>query len=514
MGENERMSQNPPPVGTVYLIGAGPGDSGLLTLRGADLLSRCDVVLFDGLSNREMLRHAPSARHICVGKHGQSRIWKQHEIIAEMLSLAQSGLTVARLKGGDPAVFARTAEEVDALKEAQIPFEIVPGITAALAAGSYAGIPITHRKHASAVAFVTGHEEPGKESSALDWEALARFPGTLVVYMGVTTAAVWTRALMQAGKPADTPAALVRRCSYGDQRTIHCTLGEIANELTPPSKLRPPVIAIIGAVADLGVTADWISQRPLLGQTVLVTRPVRQANSLVDLLREQGASVLCQPAIEIGPPDDWCDVDEAIDSLSQYEVVVFCSKNGVDFFLDRLLQRGGDLRSFASCKLAVVGSQTAKALERFHLRADIVPADFQAEALAGELQQQAAGKKILILRASRGSTVLRDQLADVADVTEVVAYQNTDVQQADAEITKSLTDSQIDWVTVTSSASAESLHNLFNDSLGNARIASLSPVTSATLTDLGYDVSAQANPYTMNSLVQAIIQATQETAHP
>ena len=195
--------------GRVFLIGAGPGDPGLLTLRGCELLGRADVVLYDGLSNAELLRHAPNAEHICVGKHGSSPIWRQSEIIDEMLRHARAGKTVARLKGGDPAVFARTAEEVAALQEAQIPLEVVPGITAALAAGSYAGIPVTHRGLASAVAMVTGHEEPGKAESALDWDALARFPGTLVIYMGVTTASTWTRALLNAGKSPYTPAAII-----------------------------------------------------------------------------------------------------------------------------------------------------------------------------------------------------------------------------------------------------------------------------------------------------------------
>ncbi len=272
--------------GQVFLIGAGPGHPGLLTLRGAELLGRSDVVLYDGLSNADLLRHAPSAEHICVGKHGQSRIWRQDEIIAEILRHAQAGKSVARLKGGDPAVFARTAEEVEALREAGVPFEIVPGITAALAAGSYAGIPITHRGLASAVALVTGHEEPEKPESALDWGALARFPGTLVIYMGVTTAQTWTHALLEAGKPADTPAAIVRRCSLPDQQTIRCRLDEVAEHLTPATKFRPPVIVILGPVTELAETMSWVQHRPLQGQTILVTRPADQAAALADPLRD------------------------------------------------------------------------------------------------------------------------------------------------------------------------------------------------------------------------------------
>ena len=288
-----------PMKGPVYLIGAGPGDPGLLTLRGAQLLAKADVVLYDGLSNTDLLRHAPSADHISVGKHGQTRIWRQEEIIDEILRHAEAGKSVARLKGGDPAVFARTAEEVAALKKAEISFEIVPGITAALAASSFAGIPVTHRGLASAVALVTGHEEPGKKESALDWQALARFPGTLVIYMGVTTAEAWTQALLDAGKAPETPTARIRRCSLPDQQSIRCRLDEVADRLTPAIKFRPPVIVIIGPVTELAESMDWISKRPLFGQTILVTRPADQASALAGPLRDLGATVLLLSLIHI-----------------------------------------------------------------------------------------------------------------------------------------------------------------------------------------------------------------------
>jgi uroporphyrinogen III methyltransferase/synthase len=493
-------------TGHVYLIGAGPGDPGLLTLRGAELLRRSDVVLYDGLSNAELLRHAAGAEHICVGKHGQSRIWRQDEIIAEMLAHARAGRHVARLKGGDPAVFARTAEEVEALRAAEIPYEVVPGITAALAAGSFAGIPITHRKLASAVALITGHEEPGKDRSSLDWDALARFPGTLVIYMGVTTAEVWTRALLEGGKDPDTPAAIIRRCSHHDQQTVHCTLRQIAQQLTPASKLRPPVIVILGKVTELAATMNWIERRPLFGQTVLITRPVGQADALADVLRDHGATILRQPAIQIGPPEDWRAVDIAIESLLQFDTVIFCSRNGVDYFLARLTETKHDIRDFGSAHIAVVGSQTAAALAKFGLRADSVPPDFRAASLAAELAPTAASKRILIVRASRGSDVLATALTDAgADVTEVVAYQHQDVEQAEPEIRRLVEAGKIDWITVASSATATSLHRLFGAALQQARIASLSPVTTQTLQDLGLQVSAEATTYTMQGLVEAIV---------
>jgi uroporphyrinogen III methyltransferase/synthase len=494
--------------GIVYLIGAGPGDPGLLTLRGAELLGQSDVVLYDGLSNADLLRHAPAAQHICVGKHGQQRIWRQDEIVAEMLSHAQKGLRVSRLKGGDPAVFARTAEEVDALREADVPFEIVPGITAALAAGSYAGIPVTHRKLASAVALVTGHEEPGKSESALDWDALARFPGTLVIYMGVTTAESWTQSLITAGKSPETPVALVRRCSHNDQQTVHCKLSEVADYLTPARKFRPPVIAIIGPVTELADSMSWAEHRPLFGQTVLVTRPAEQAEALARPLRDLGANVLLQPAIAIGPPDDWVSVDAAIAELNACEILIFCSRNGVRYFLDRMLDRIGDIRHLTTPDIAVVGSQTAETLKEYFLTADIVPESYSADSLAKLLAPGVDGMKVTIIRASRGNNTLASSLkAAGADVTQVVAYNNVDTIEADPKISEALSNGQIDWVTVTSGATAENLHKLFGDQLKAAKLASLSPITSQTLADLGYTVDAEADPFTMDALIKAIRKA-------
>lgn len=495
-------------TGRVYLIGAGPGDPGLLTLRGAELLARADVVLYDGLSNVKILSHAATAEHICVGKHGQSRIWKQDEIIVEMLRHARAGATVARLKGGDPAVFARTAEEAEALRDAGIPFEIVPGITAALAAGSYAGIPITHRRYASAVALVTGHEEPGKAESALDWEALARFPGTLVVYMGVTTASVWTSALIAAGKPSTTPVAILRRCSLADQQTIHCQLDQVADRLTPASKLRPPVIVIIGEVTQLAESMAWFESRPLFGQAVLVTRSDQQASELAEPLQELGATVWEAPAIEIGEPEDWSSVDSLIESLASYDYLVFSSRNGVRYFLDRLLALEYDLRKLAPVKIAVVGKRTAEAVTQYHLHADVAPSDYSAASLAELLLPIAGGKRFALLRASRGPDTLAEALHHAgALVEQIVTYSHRDVTQANAEITEKMNRGEINWVTVTSNAIAGALISLYGQALHQTRLASLSPGITKTLKDAGFATSAEACEATMASLIDAIHQA-------
>ena len=493
----------------VFLIGAGPGDPGLLTLRGAELLGRADVVLYDGLSNDSLLDHAADAEKICVGKHGQTRIWTQDEICEEIIRHVRDGKTVARLKGGDPAVFARTAEEIEAVRAAGIPFEVVPGITAALAAGSFAGIPITHRQLASAVALVTGHEEPGKSESALDWDALAKFPGTLVIYMGVTTAPQWTRALIDAGKDPATPVALVRRCSHPDQQTVHCRLDEVADRLTPASRFRPPVVVIIGEVTKLAPSMSWFDRRPLFGQTVLVTRPIEQADELGSLLSELGATVVTQPVIKISPPKDWSDVDDAIANLSDFGTIVFSSVNGVRYFFDRLFALGLDVRKLAGLRIAAVGSKTSAAIESYHLRCDVVPEDFRADSLPTELLPTAKGYRFLLIRASRGRDTLRESLVRAGGmVREVIAYRHEDVTSVDPHVVELLCQGKFDWVTATSSQSARNLVTLFGDALKETRIATLSPVTSAIVRELGFEVAVEAEPYTMQSLANAIAHFT------
>jgi uroporphyrinogen III methyltransferase/synthase len=497
----------------VFLVGAGPGDPGLLTLRGAEVLKTADVILYDGLCNPDLLAHASSsAQQICVGKHGQARIWRQDEINAEIVRHASLGRKVVRLKGGDPAVFARTAEEVEAVTNAGLAFEIVPGITAALAAGSYAGIPITHRGIASAVALVTGHEEPDKPESALDWDALARFPGTLVVYMGVTTVESWTSALLQAGKRPDTPSAILRRCSLPDQQTLLCRLDEVADRLTPAHRFRPPVIVIIGAVAQLHSTMSWFDRRPLFGQRILVTRPEDQADELTHPLRRLGADVLQQPAITIRATSHPEPLDHALNQLSDFDLIAFSSRNGVRYFCERLLANGADLRSLAHLRIAAVGAKTAERLAEFHLRADIIPADFRATALLEMLAPFASGLRILLPKASRGSTTLADGLRGLgASVHEVVCYDHRDVEQPEPANLLAMQQARIAWTTVTSNAIAHSLVALFGSSLQQTQLVSLSPQISRTLTELGFPPAAEATNATMESMLEAIVLASVPT---
>jgi uroporphyrinogen III methyltransferase/synthase len=499
-------------AGRVLLIGAGPGDPGYITLRGVDYLAAADVVLYDYLVNPAILRHAAKdAELICLGHHGHTRIWSQEEVNAALVRLAGEGKTVVRLKSGDPTIFARAADELDALTAANIPFEIVPGVTAAVAAGSCAGIPLTHRDCASAVALITGHEDGGKEETALDYAALARFPGTLVFYMGVTTVQHWTTALIAAGKPAATPAAIVRRCSFTDQQTILCRLDEVAQRMTNPEKIRPPVIVIVGEVTTHAAAYSWFEKRPLFGQRIVVTRPARQCEALAEPLRTLGAEVLMQPAIRIEPPEDWSAVDAALARLSEFDWLVFSSSNGVRMLLDRLLASGRDLRALGNIMLAAIGPGTSEELAKYRLVADLVPEEgFRAETLAASLRERsgagAGGQaRFLLARASRGREVLAEELQKVGDVEQVVMYRSTDVTKPDGHVVELLSQGKIDWITVTSSAIARSLAKMFGDHLRTTKLASISPITTTTLRELGYQAAAEATEYTMPGVVQAIL---------
>ncbi|TWT35833.1 Uroporphyrinogen-III C-methyltransferase [Posidoniimonas corsicana] len=498
---------NPQP-GKVYLIGAGPGDPDLLTVRGRDRLARADVVLYDYLAGPRVLEWTrPGAELYCLGRHGQGKLWKQPDINAKMVEAALAGRTVARLKGGDPSVFGRMAEELDALTAAGLEFEIVPGITAAAASGAYAGVTITDRDQASCVTFMTGHEQPEKQEETLDYAALARLPGTLVVYMGVTTAQQWSSRLLEHGKPADTPVLLVRRCSLPDQQAFECRLDEVATVLAP-GKVRPPVVAIVGPVARRGEAMEWFSGRPLFGQTVLVTRPRHQAGEMVDRLRELGAEVLQQPAIKIGPAPDPAALEDAAARCGEFDWIAFSSSNGVNNFLEAVYATGADARRLGGVRLAAIGPATAMALADHRLRADLCPEEYRAEALADAMAPQCQGKRVLLVRASRGREVLAEQLSAAgAEVQQVVAYESSDVTTPDADIAEALAAGRVQWTTVTSSAIARSLVGLYGDQLSGTSLVAISPLTAGVLEELGRPADVVAREYTAEGVIAAILQA-------
>jgi uroporphyrinogen III methyltransferase/synthase len=502
------MSANTTEPGKVFLVGAGPGDPKLITLRGVECLHRADLVLYDYLVNPAILRHAKAtAELLCLGHHGTQRCLPQEQINTRMVEAAQAGRVVVRLKGGDPDVFGRSAEEMEALRAAGIAYETVPGVTAALAAAGYAGIPMTHGDHSSALALVTGQERRSKKNSRLDYQALADFPGTLVLYMGVTSAGEWSEALVRRGKPAATPVMIVRRCTWPDQRTIRCTLGSLAATIAE-QRIRPPAVIVVGEVVSLAPETSWFTRRPLFGCRVLVTRPRDQALELVEPLEELGAEVLVQPVIQIFPPNDWSRVDAALNDLDRFDWLVFSSSNGVRYFLERLCEKKGDLRGLGRIRLAAIGPGTAEELARHRLKADLVPDEYRAEALADALAGEAAGRRILLARASRGREVLAERLSAAGAIVEqVVVYRSVDVETAEPPVAELLGSKRVQWVTVSSSTIARSLVRLFGEGLRQTKLASISPVTSATLRELGYEPAAEARHYTMAGLVEAILDA-------
>lgn len=494
--------------GRVYLVGAGPGDPALITLRGAQCLQVADVVLYDYLASPLLLAWVPlQAERICLGRHGRGRLFSQAEINEALIRHALAGRTVVRLKGGDPMLFARGGEELSALEAAGVAYEIVPGITAAQAASSHAGISLTSRDDASCVAFVTGQESHDKPQAltTIDYAALARFPGTLVFYMGVTTAPLWSQALITQGKPADTPVVIARRCAWPDQQTIETTLGALAH-VVPAQNVRPPAVIIVGDVARARTGVTWFTSRPLFGRTVLVTRPEHQAGGMVAELRAAGANVVFQPAIEIREPADWSPVDAVIERLADFQWLVFSSANGVDYFLRRLLAQGRDARSLGNVRLAAIGPATTAALGSYFLTADLQPASYCAEQLAASLAPNVGGKRCLLLRASRGREVLAESLATTgALVEQVIVYESRDVEQPELDVTEALRSGRIDWTTVTSPAIARSLVRLFGNALRQTRLAAISPLTADTLASLGYPAAAVAGDYTSHGLVEAIL---------
>jgi uroporphyrinogen III methyltransferase/synthase len=500
-------------VGTVYLVGAGPGDPGLLTRRGEALLATADVVVYDHLASSRLLELArPEALRICAGKSVGHCTMTQDGIHEVLIEHARAGRSVVRLKGGDPLVFGRGAEEASALRAAGVPFEIIPGVTAGVGATSYAGIPVTHRGIASAVAFVTGHTDPEavETGGRLDWSALARFPGTLVVYMGVTHLGSICRTLIREGKPADTPAAVVETGTLPAQRTHVATLEQMPR-LGREKGVRPPALLIVGEVVGQRDQLAWYERLPLFGKRIVITRPEGEGPQSAAILEAMGAEVLLAPTVEIRPISDPGPLDAAIGRLEDFDWLVFTSANGVRFFLRRLEELGRDLRALGRVRLAAIGPTTAEALAGYHLRADLVPDSYRSEALAAALGDRAAGAQILLARADRGRTLLRDELGHMADVTQVPVYHNADAIDLPESVVERIAAGTVDWITVTSSAIARRLHALLPEPArrrigGPVRLASLSPVTTQTAAELGWDVAVEARKYTWEGLVNSLVE--------
>ena len=499
-------------TGHVYLVGAGPGDPGLLTLKGKSCIEKADVLVYDYLAASHFLAYArEGAELIYVGKKGGDHTLKQHEINHLLVEKAGQGLTVTRLKGGDPFIFGRGGEEVEELVEAGIPFEIVPGVTSAVAAPAYAGIPLTHRKYTSTLAFITGHEDPEKISSRIDWRALATGIGTLVFFMGVKNLPRIVEQLTRHGMPSETLIALVRWGTTTRQQTVTGTLGNIVEKVTAAG-LKAPAIIVVGDVVELRETMQWFENKPLMGKRIVVTRAREQASDLLQLLNDAGADCLECPTIQIAPPNDWKPLDRAIKGLVDYHWLVFTSVNGVGFFFKRLFELGLDVRALHHVKTACIGPATEKRLKDFGLTCDILPESYRAESVVEAfMRQQIKGKKILLPRAAEARPILPEELSRMgATVDEVPAYVTRIAEDNTATLLDRLANQHIDCLTFTSSSTVRNFKKLipeeaFEKLMAPVTVACIGPITADTARDLGFDVHLVADTYTIPGLVDALI---------
>jgi uroporphyrinogen III methyltransferase/synthase len=498
--------------GKVYLVGAGPGDPGLLTLRGKECLEQADVVFYDYLANPTLLAHAKDrAERVYVGRRGKGKYPEQETINRLLIERANTGQTVVRLKGGDPFVFGRGGEEAEALASAGIEFEVVPGVTAAIAAPAYAGIPVTHRTLASTLTIVTGHEDPAKPSTALDWSRLATNQGTVVFLMGMKNLSTIAATLMTEGRPGTTPVAIIRWGTKVSQQTVVGTLADIAGK-ADAAQMEPPTVIVVGEVVRLRPKLNWFERRPLFGKRVLMTRAKEQAGELAVRLTAYGAEPVEAPTIKIIAPLDWKPVDQAISEIRTYNWIIFTSVNGVSRFMTRLMARGLDSRCLAGRRLCCIGPRTAQELEKFGVRADVVPADYQAEGVLAALNRQdLKALRILIPRAEVARELLPDELrAAGAHVDVVPVYRTLTPDRDSGEWLQELMDHRIHVVTFTSSSTVRNFVAMLGGEeavkplLQSATIACIGPITAKTAEEYGLTVSIMPSENTIPALADAI----------
>jgi len=498
--------------GKAYLVGAGPGDPDLITVKGMECLRMADVIIYDHLASSKLLKHARrDAETLYVGKEQGAHTLPQDQMNELIVQKAMEGHTVVRLKGGHPFIFGRGGEEAEALAKAGVSFEIVPGITSAIAAPSYAGIPLTDRRYTASVGIVTGHEDPTKPHSTVDWSKLATGVGTLVILMGMKNLPKIAEKLIVAGRDPKTPVALVRWGTTPKQTTLVGTLETIVAK-AQAAKLTPPVAIVVGEVVRLRDTLNWFEKKPLFGKTVVVTRTREQASDLVSNLSALGAECLEFPTIRVVPPQDWAPLDSAIDRIDTYDWLVLTSVNGVSFFFDRLYESGQDVRALKDIRTATIGPATAKRLRDFGLNSDIVPQTFRAESIIEAFKDEDMGaKRVLLPRAKEARPILPVEVRKMgATVDEVPAYQTELVRDNVDELIGLLEKGAIDIVTFTSSSTVRNFKaglppERFEPLMGGVRTASIGPITSDTARELGFNVDMEATEYTIPGLCQAIL---------
>lgn len=495
--------------GEVYLIGAGPGDPGLLTLKGRECLARADVVVYDALIHPAILDFAkPSAPLLYVGKRGKHHAMEQSQINELLAAQARKGRGVARLKGGDPFLFGRGGEEAVYLAERRIPFEIVPGVSSASGVAGYAGIPLTDRRLGSMVTMVTGHEVEDKKRAGVEWSRISR-QGTLVIFMGVDQLEAITQRLIRLNWDEALPAAAVRWGSLPYQQVVEGTLGTIAAQARQ-ADLRPPALIIIGRVVELRKKLRWFETKPLFGKRLVITRAAEQAPEFARLLQDAGAETIAFPAIQILPPKTWAIADQAIREIARYDWILFTSANGVSSFMSRLRALGGDVRDLKGVRLGAIGPKTSARLQALGLRVDVFPSEYRAEALAeaiGEVQNA----QVLLARAEEARDVLPKTLeARGARVAIAPVYRTLKARRVSAGLKQRLLDGEIDGVAFTSSSTVDGFMRRFSARerrriFDRAKAAVIGPITAATLRGYGVRPAIRAKRYTIDALARAII---------
>ncbi len=495
-----------PAEGICYLVGAGPGDPGLLTLRGCECLRRADVVIYDYLSNPELLRFAPeSAERIYAGKIAGQHAIHQEETNGMLIKFTRAGKCVVRLKGGDPFLFGRGGEEAVALAAAGLRFEVVPGVTSAIGGLAYAGIPVTHRTSNSMLTIFTGHEGPGKDTSSIDYKAIASAPGTKVMLMGLKNLATVTRELTCAGMSESTPAALVSNASMGRQQTIVGTLGTLA-ELAKANESGTPAMAIFGEVVNLRGSLNWFENRPLFGRRIAVTRSRTQVSGLLEALRELGADAYELPTIRIEPPREKTAFVEALADVRSYDWIVFTSPNGVEAFFNAFYTAYEDARELGGARLAVIGGGTAKKVREYRFGIDLIPKEFVAESLLKEFKKlNVEHLRILLPRAAGARELLASELENLGAIVDDVPVYETVPERVDvAGGMRRFREEGADMISFTSGSTAINFMKLGLPMPEGIKTASIGPVTSGELRKLGLPVDLEAPQHDIPSLVEAI----------
>jgi len=499
--------------GMVYLVGAGPGDAGLLTLRGAELLQRAEVVIYDALANPELLRLAPATAELI--SRGKNMELPQAEITAAIIAKAKEGKIVVRLKGGDPFIFGRGGEEAEALEAENIPFEIVPGVSSITAVPNYAGIPLTHREHCSSFTVFTGHSDSADAATALRYEQIAKIPGTKVVLMGTEQLSDWTKSLITHGMSPETPIAVVHRGTTGRQKSVAGTLANIAS-LVAKEKITPPALTIIGDVVKLRPKLNWFENLPLFGKKVVVTRRTGQAGKFAKQLADLGADVLEVPTIKITEPQERMAIVDALLEINSYDWLIFTSANGVTAFFDMFFKRFQDLREIGGARIAAVGPKTAEKLRELHLQVDLMPEEYVGTKIVAAFKkyQDIENVKMCLFRAEVANRELPDALMEEGAIVDDIAIYRTVAETEDRTgAAARLLEEGADWVTFTSSSTVQHFHTRFDlpklmKKFPQLKLASIGPETSKAITALGLKPTLEAKEHTTDGLIAALLKAS------